>query len=150
VAAELLRVCRPGGRIGLTAWTPASVMAATQALAANYAPIPPGPKPRSPFEWGTEARVRELFGSAVTMLTAEPKTTDLCAASPAARVEFNRVYLGPTKALFDRLDPAAEQALSAELAGCFERFNRAADGTLVARADYLQVTATRAAGQQRG
>ena len=80
------------------------------------------------------------------MLTAEPKTTDLCAVSPQARVEFNRAYIGPTKALFDRLDPAAEQALAADLAGCFQRFNRAADGTLVARADYLQVTATRAAG----
>jgi hypothetical protein len=44
------------------------------------------------------------------MLTAEPKTTDLRAASPRARVEFNRAYVGPVKALFDRLDPAAEQA----------------------------------------
>lgn len=149
-AAELLRVCRPGGRIGLTAWTPASVMAATQALAGKYAPAPPGPLPRSPFEWGTEARVRELLGSAVTMLTAEPKTTDLSGITPEDRVEFNRAYIGPVKALFDRLDPAAEQALSAELAGCFQRFNRATDGTLVAVADYLQVTATRAAGQQHG
>jgi hypothetical protein len=78
------------------------------------------------------------------MLTAEPNTTDLCGASPEARVEFNRAHVGPTKALFDRLDPAAEQALSAELAGCFQRFNRATDGTLVASADYLQVTAVHA------
>lgn len=145
-ARELLRVCRPGGRIGLTAWTPASVMAATQALAGKYAPTPPGPMPRSPLEWGTEARVRELLGSSVTMLTEEPKTTDLCAVSPRARVEFNRAYVGPTKALFDHLDPAAGQGLSADLAGCFQSFDRAADGILVARADYLQVTATRAAG----
>src|SRR5262249_60387870 len=66
-------------------------------------------------------------------------------ASPAARVEFNRTYVGPTKAIFDRLDPAAQQTLAAELAGCLQQFNRATDGTLVAPAEYLQLIATRTA-----
>jgi len=144
-AAELLRVCRPGGRIGLTAWTPASVMAATQAIAGRFAPFPPVPGARSPIEWGTEARVRELLGSGVTALTARVLSTDMCGISPAGRVEFNRAYVGPTKAIFDRLDPAARQALAAELASCLQQFNRAADGTLVAPAEYLQLIATRAA-----
>jgi hypothetical protein len=95
---------------------------------------------------GTEARVRELLGDGVTGLTAQVLSTDMCGFSPAARVEFNRAYVGPTKALFDRLGPDAQQVLAAELAGCLDRFNRAADGTLVAPADYLQVVATRAAG----
>jgi len=144
-AAELLRVCRPGGRIGLTAWTPASVMAAAQAIAGRFAPFPPVPGARSPIEWGTEARVRELLGSGVTELTAQVLSTDMCGISPAGRVEFNRAYVGPTKAIFDRLDPAAQQALAAELAGCLQQFNRATDGTLVAPAEYLQLIATRAA-----
>ena len=144
-AAELLRVCRPGGRIGLTAWTPASVMAATQAIAGRFAPFPPVPGARSPIEWGNEARVRELLGSGVAELTAQVLSTDMCGISPAGRVEFNRAYVGPTKAIFDRLDPAAQQALAAELAGCLQQFNRAADGTLVAPAEYLQIIATRAA-----
>jgi len=143
-AAELVRVCRPGGRIGLTAWTPASVMAATQAIAGRFAPFPPVPGARSPIEWGTEARVRELFGSGVSELTARLLSTDMCGISPAARVEFNRAYIGPTKAIFDRLAPDAQQALAAELAACLQQFNRATDGTLVAPAEYLQVTATRA------
>ena len=109
-AAELLRVCRPGGRIGLTAWTPDSVMAATQAIAAQYAP--PRPGVRNPIEWGTEARVRDLLGDGVTELTAQVLSTDMCGISPAARVEFNRAYVGPTKALFDRLGPDAQQALA--------------------------------------
>jgi hypothetical protein len=67
----------------------------------------------------------------------------MCGISPAARVEFNRTYVGPTKALFDRLGPDAQQALAAELAGCLDRFNRATDGTLVAPAEYLQVAAVR-------
>ena len=144
-AAELLRVCRPGGRIGLTAWTPASVMAATQAIAGRFAPFPPVPGARSPIEWGTEARVRELLGSGVTELTAQVLSTDMCGISPAGRVEFNRAYVGPTQAVFDRLDPAAQQTLAAELASCLQQFNRAADGTLVAPAEYLQLIATRAA-----
>ena len=144
-AAELLRVCRPGGRIGLTAWTPASVMAATQAIAGRFAPFPPVPGARSPIEWGTEARVRELLGSGVTELTAQVLSTDMCGISPAGRVEFNRAYVGPTKAIFDRLDPAAQQTLAAELAGCLQQFNRTTDGTLVAPAEYLQLIATRAA-----
>jgi len=142
-AAELLRVCRPGGRIGLTAWTPASVMAAAQAIAGRFAPFPPVPGARNPIEWGTEARVRELLGSGVTGLTAQVLSTDMCGISPAGRVEFNRAYVGPTKAVFDRLDPAAQQTLAAELADCLQRFNRAADGTLVAPAEYLQLIATR-------
>jgi SAM-dependent methyltransferase len=144
-AAELLRVCRPGGRIGLTAWTPRSVMAAMQAAAARFAPSPSLPRARSPLEWGTEARVRELLGPGTTGMSVQVLTTDLCGASPAARVEFNRTYVGPTKAIFDRLDPAAQQTLAGELAGCLRQFNRAADGTLVASAEYLQVTAIRAA-----
>jgi hypothetical protein len=60
-------------------------------------------------------------------------------------VEFNRAYVGPTKVAFDRLDPAAQQALAAELASCLQQFNRATDGALVAAAEYLQLIATRAA-----
>jgi len=144
-AAELLRVCRPGGRIGLTAWTPGSLMAATQATAARVASFPPVPGARSPIEWGTETRVRELLGPGITELSAQMLTTDLCGTSPAGRVEFNRTYVGPTKAIFDRLDQAAQQTLADELASCLQQFNRATDGTLVASAEYLQVTATRAA-----
>ena len=144
-ASELLRVCRPGGRIGLTAWTPGSLMAATQATAARFASFPPVPGARSPIEWGTETRVRELLGPGITELSAQVLTTDLCGTSPAGRVEFNRTYVGPTKAIFDRLDPAAQQTLADELASCLQQFNRATDGTLVASAEYLQLTATRAA-----
>jgi SAM-dependent methyltransferase len=144
-ATELLRVCRPGGRIGLTAWTPDSVMAAAQAVAGRYAPFPPVAGARSPIEWGAESRVRQLLGPGTTDLTAQVLSTDLCGRSPAERVTFNRTYVGPTKAIFDRLNPAEQDALAGELAACLQRFNRATDGTLVAAAEYLQITATRAA-----
>jgi SAM-dependent methyltransferase len=141
-AAELVRVCRPGGRIGLTAWTPDSLTAATQAVVARAGSAPPVPGVRSPYEWGTESRIRELFGDRADV-DATVLTTDMCAASPAARVAFARAHLGPTKATFARLDARAQDALSQELEACFQRFNRATDGTLVAPAHYLQVVATR-------
>ena len=119
-------------------------MAAIQAIAGRFARSQPVPGARSPIEWGTEARVRELLGSGVTELTADVLRTDMCGISPAQRVEFNRTYVGPTKAVFGRLDPDAQRALAAELAGRLQRFNRATDGTLVAPAEYLQVVAARA------
>jgi len=143
-AAELLRVCRPGGRIGVTAWTPTGLVGATQAVTGRRAPVPPVPGLRSPMVWGTEAGVRELLGPGVTELHAEVLTTDLCGPSPAERVSFTRTYVGPTKTIFSGLDAAAQDELAAELTACFARFNRATDGTLVAPAEYLQVTATRA------
>jgi SAM-dependent methyltransferase len=142
-ADELLRVCRPGGRIGLTAWTPDSVMASTQAIAARFASFPPVSGLRAPIEWGTESRVRELLGHGTRELTTRVLTTDLCGASPLDRVAFNRTYVGPTRAAFDRLDPDKHEALTAALAASLQRFNRATDGTLVAPAEYLEVTAVR-------
>ncbi len=143
-AAELLRVCRPGGRIGLTAWTSRSVMAATQAVVGRFVASPPVPGLRSPIEWGSEARVRELLGSESTALDAQLLSTDLCGATPADRVTFNRTFVGPTKTAFDRIDPVSQAELARELAECLQRFNRAVDGSLVAPAEYLQVTATKA------
>jgi SAM-dependent methyltransferase len=143
-AAELLRVCRPGGRIGLTAWTPTGLVGVTQAVMGRRAPVPPVPGLRSPLVWGTEAGVRELLGPGVSELHAEVLATDLCGPSPAERVAFTRTYIGPTKTIFNGLDAAAQDELAAELTACFARFNRATAGTLVAAAEYLQVIATRA------
>jgi len=94
---------------------------------------------------GTDNRVHELLGPGTTDLTMQVRSTDLSGRSPADRVTFNRTYVGPTQAIFDRLGPAEQDALAGELAACVQQFNRTTDGTLVATAEYLQITATRAA-----
>jgi SAM-dependent methyltransferase len=144
-ADELVRVCRPGGRIGLANWVPDGLMAANQAIIQKRVPPPPGaPAMRRPVEWGDEARIRELFDDHVSGLRTEHRTIDLCAGSAAELVEFNRTWFGPARTAFARLDEAGQTALAADLAAALERFNRASDGTLVAEAEYLEVVAVKA------
>jgi SAM-dependent methyltransferase len=138
-AGELVRVCRPGGRIGLTCWTPTGLIGSSQQVTARHLPPPPG-GPR-PTAWGTPERIRELLGDRVSDIRFQLRHTDLCGSSAAERVEFNRTYMGPTKAAFARLDPPGRQKLAADLTADLERFNRATDGTLVAASEYLEVVA---------
>jgi hypothetical protein len=126
-------------------WTPTGLIGSAQALTARHVPPPPGVGGHSPLAWGTEIRVRELFGDRVSEVRTRIRSTDLCGASAAERVEFNRTYMGPTRVAFARLDEAGQARLAEELAADLERFNRATDGTLVAAADYLEVVAVRAA-----
>ncbi len=144
-ADELVRVCRPGGRIGLANWVPDGLMAANQAIIQKHVP-PPGPVAalRRPVEWGHEARIHELFDDHVRDLRTEHRTIELCAGSAAELVEFNRTWFGPTRTAFARLDETGQASLAADLAAALERFNRAADGTLVAEAEYLEVVAVKA------
>jgi SAM-dependent methyltransferase len=140
-ADELLRVCRPGGRIGLTCWTPTGLIGSSQRVMAQFGP-PAGPGPR-PIAWGTPERIRELFGDRLRDVRFRVRSTDLCGSSAAERVEFNRLHMGPTRAAFARLDPAARERLAGALAADLQRFNRATDGTLVAPSEYLEVVGER-------
>jgi 2-polyprenyl-3-methyl-5-hydroxy-6-metoxy-1,4-benzoquinol methylase len=143
VADELTRVCRPGGRIGMANWTPASLVCSHQAITARHVPPPHVPGLHHPVEWGTEERLRELFGDHIAEVRARRRSTDMCAPSAAEHVAFNRRWLGPSRAAFAQLDGAGQERLAAELAADLERFNRAGDGTLVAASEYLEVVLVR-------
>ena len=144
-ADELVRVCRPGGRIGLANWVPNGLMAANQAIIQKHVPPPPAAAGmRRPVEWGDEARIRELFDGHVSGVRTERRAIELCAGSAAEMVEFNRTWFGPARTAFARLDEDGQACLAADLAAALERFNRATDGTLVAEAEYLEVVAVKA------
>ena len=140
-ADELIRVCRPGGRIGLLTWPPDSAVARVQRILATYAPTPPEPGPSS-LSWGDEQYCRDRFGGRAATLSASRHTVEHCAATASAQVEFLRRHLAPVRAAFAALGADARQDLAADLAATLELSNRATDGTFVGELDYLQVIVT--------
>ena len=141
-AAELLRVCKPGGRIGMANWVPDSGVGQMFITVAKHAPPPPGVKP--PLLWGTEDRLRELFGDGVSELRVERRASRQTFRSADHWLDFFRTYFGPTKVAFERVGPEGEAALEADLRAYLKDVNTAGERALVLEPEYLQVVATRA------
>jgi SAM-dependent methyltransferase len=135
-AAELLRVTRPGGRIGLVAHAPDGFIGAV--FKANGRHVPPPAGLASPLLWGTEERLRELFGDSIVELRTERRQMVLRERSPLTWVRTWRDWYGPILKAFETVGPAGEAALEADLLDVIARFNVATDGTMVVPSDYLE------------
>ncbi len=135
-ASELARVTRSGGRIGLVAHTPEGFIG--QLFKTNARHIPPPAGLRSPVQWGTEERLRELFGDAIAELRVEKRHYVFRDRTPAHFVDYWRQYYGPTLKAFETVGAAGEAALEADLIELIGRFNRATDGTMVVPNEYLE------------
>ncbi|MGC2518865.1 MAG: methyltransferase domain-containing protein [Burkholderiales bacterium] len=136
-AAEMARVCKPGGKIGLANWTPSSFIGELFKLMGRYLPPPAGVKP--PSLWGTEERLRELFGNRLDSIAIERKDFVFRYRSAAHWLEVFRTYYGPMQKAFGALDSARQESLAVDLIALAERFNRATDGSLAAPGQYLEV-----------
>ena len=124
VTAELLRVCRPGGRIVMANWTPEGFVGQMFKVIARHAP--PSPLMAPPVQWGQEAIVRERLGHGTTRLDVTRRMYPMrYPFSPADVVEFFRVYYGPTDRAFAGLDPARQDALRHELEQLWSSHNQA-------------------------
>ncbi len=141
-ARELLRVCRPGGTIALASWTPEGQVGEVFRAMGKHVPPPPAGL-ASPFRWGTEAGLRELFGDGISSLTATRRTLTFRYPSARFYVDFMREHYGPTTKAFEALDPAAQERLAESFAEVATRFNRSGDDTLLMPAEYLEAVAIR-------
>jgi SAM-dependent methyltransferase len=141
-AAELLRVCRPGGRIALANWTPDGMIGEMFGITVKHAPPPFKIDP--PVLWGTEDRLGELLGDGIADLQAERRQFVQRFPSPEFGLEYMRKWFGPTKMAFARLDADGQAAMTADMVDLYSRHNMAGDGAVVAPATYLEVVATRA------
>jgi SAM-dependent methyltransferase len=139
-ASELARVCRPGGRIGLANWTPASFVGEIFKAIGRYMPPPAGVK--SPALWGTEERLRELFGNRIAALQAPSRHFVFRYRSAKHWLDTFRTYYGPMHKAFAALDAEKQASLTEDLLGLAQRMNRATDGALVVPSEYLEVVIT--------
>jgi ubiquinone/menaquinone biosynthesis C-methylase UbiE len=134
-AAEMLRVCRPGGRIGMANWTPGGFVGQLFKLLGTILPPPAGV--RSPALWGTEERLHALFPGAA--IEATPRIFNFRYRSAAHWLEVFRAYYGPVHKAFLALDPEKQQELERGILDLLQRFDRGGGPGLVASSEYLEV-----------
>ena len=139
-ARELLRVCRPGGKIGLANWTPESFIGQMFRMLGKYVPPVAGVAP--PSLWGTKARLDTLFGSQA-VVAAESRTFVFRYKSPTHWLEIFRDYYGPVLKAFASLNPESRKALEKDLFALLDQNNAAKDGTLVLPSEYLEAVITK-------
>ncbi len=135
-AREMLRVVRPGGRIGLASWTAEGMIGQLFKALGRYVPPPAGLSP--PSMWGSEDYLRQLFGQEAASIRATRKLFNFRYASAAHWIQVFRDYYGPLNRAFGALDQDGQRALESDIVALLERFNVAGDASLVAPAEYLE------------
>lgn len=142
VAAELVRVCKPGGRIAMANWTPEGFIGQMFKVTGKH--VPPPPNMPSPLKWGDEQTVRERLRDKIANLKfARQMCRFKYPFPPDGVVESFRLYYGPTQRAFDALDTDRQAELRADLERLWAEHNQATDGTTYVEAEYLEVVATR-------
>ncbi|MES2226653.1 MAG: class I SAM-dependent methyltransferase [Pseudomonadota bacterium] len=140
-AAELARVCKPGGQIGLANWTPDSFIGQLFKTIGQY--VPPAPGVKSPGLWGTQARLDELFRDTARDIRVNHRVFNFRYHSPAHWIDVFRTYYGPMNKTFGALDAEKQVAFTRDLLTLMASRNRSGDATLVLPSEYLEVVITR-------
>jgi SAM-dependent methyltransferase len=140
-AAELLRVCRPGGTIALVNWTPSGFVGEMFRTVGRHVPPPPGVKPQG--LWGTEERLAELFGDGVSQLTTNRREFVFRFRSSTEFADFFRRNYGPVHKAFEALDDAGQQRLEADLTTLAATHDRAPGSSVAMASEYLEAIAVR-------
>lgn len=143
-AAELLRVCKSGGKIGLANWTPDGFIGQVFKIISRYSPPAVGVK--SPALWGTRARLEELFGADACFysgIVARPRNFMFRYRSAQHWVDVFKTYYGPILKTLAVLPADGRAAMLADITSLIDRLNQAHDGTMVVPGEYLEIIITR-------
>lgn len=140
-AGELLRVLRPGGRIGMANWTPEGFIGRLFKIIGAHLPPPAGLK--SPALWGTESHIVELFGAHAANIQCLRRQFNFRYRSAAHWVQIFRDFYGPTLKAFAALDARAAASLEAAITALLEELNVAGASSLVVPGEYLEVVITK-------
>ncbi len=142
VASELMRVCRPGGRIVMGNWTPEGFIGSFFKTVGKHLPPPSGI--RSPLEWGNEAIVRERLKDGTTDLRLTKRDYAFhYPVPPCDVVEYYRTYFGPVNRAFAALDQRGQAALQNDLEELWTTNNLSTNGSTYLEAEILEVVAVR-------
>ncbi len=140
-AAEMARVCRPGGRIGLANWTPTSFIGQVFKLLGRQLPPPAGVQ--SPALWGTEAHLHALFGEQAANVQAQSRMFQFRYRSAAHFLDVFKRWYGPVHKAFAALPAEQAAALERDLTELLHSLNRAGPDTLIVPSEYLEIVITR-------
>jgi SAM-dependent methyltransferase len=141
VASEMTRVCRPGGRIGLTNWTPEGFIGELFKTLGRRLPPPAGLQ--SPALWGVESHLQTLFAHRSTSIVTTRRLFNFRYRSAAHFIDVFRTWYGPVHQAFKVLSPADAAGFESDLTDLLNRLNRAGSGALVVPSEYLEVNITR-------
>jgi len=141
-AAEMARVCRPGGRIGMANWTPEGFVGQMFKTLGWHVPPPAGVQP--PSRWGVKAHLESLFGDKAAAIDVTQRHFNFRYRSAAHFIDVFRTWYGPVHKAFATLGPDAARALEGDLTELLNGMNVAATGSLVVPGEYLEIVITRA------
>jgi SAM-dependent methyltransferase len=140
-AAEMLRVCRPGGRIGLANWTPQGFIGQLFKTIGRHVPPPAGMK--SPALWGTRERLDQLFGAQASAIAAERRSFVFRYRSAAHWLDVFRTYYGPVLKAFAALPADGQAELERDILALLGQHNRSGGEQIVVPGEYLEIVITR-------
>lgn len=140
-AAEMIRTCRSGGKIGMANWTPESFIGSLFKTLGKRVPPPAGVN--SPALWGTQAWIEEQFSAEAQDITMKLKSFNFRYRSPEHFIEFFRVFYGPVRKAFMALDKGEQIALYNDIHTTIQRFNVATDGTMIVPSEYAEIVITK-------
>jgi SAM-dependent methyltransferase len=140
-AAEMLRVCKRCGKIGLANWTPAGFVGQMFKTLGKY--LPPQANLKSPALWGTRERLNALFGDGAVSIRAEPRDFVFRYRSSEHFIDVFKTYYGPMLKAFEALDEVKQKGLKSDLHALIARMNKSNDNTMVVPSEYLEVVITK-------